>query len=304
MKTNAITLLREKNFDCETNKFIQDIILDGYCVIPNSVSDAVLKKCSEDYFSFKNVAIKHYEASESGKYRRLVNLHCLVTSLADLFCKNEQALKVLDGLFHEPATLYTSLFYEIGSGQPLHRDTPYFWTNPPYQYFGVWVPLESVDEENGCLEVLTKSHLIQEEDRAAIGKIFYRDLNDIPPSDQRLWDYYQDRVLKRAEELGLVKKSVCVNAGDTIIWHPQTMHGGKEIVNNLRSRLSQAMHVTPRNVSVIHNQGFFNPKFEIKNKREWNYAISNNREYINHQSISFEHKGNLTVDQFKSLRGT
>jgi hypothetical protein len=46
------------------------------------------------------------------------------------------------------ATLYSSIFYETGSQQSLHRDTPVFTTRPEYLYFGNTVYLEPAGEEN------------------------------------------------------------------------------------------------------------------------------------------------------------
>ena len=96
-------------------------------------------------------------------YRRIVNLHSKLSSAKPLFSSNT-ALATTDYFFDESTTLYTSLFFERGSGQDCHRDTPYFWTNPGYGYFGVWLALEDVKPDAGPLIVVPKSHKIIDTD--------------------------------------------------------------------------------------------------------------------------------------------
>lgn len=283
--------------DSFVHSMVQEVLDKGYCVIPGAVNKSIIEASLLAFDHFKQVAVKVVEPTEAGKYRRIVNLHCLIPELAELFTLNK-GCKVLDALLGQPATLYTSLFFEIGSAQPLHRDTPYFWTNPAYAYFGMWTALEAVDNTNGALEILERSHLLLEEDRAEIGHLFYQNISDLPASDQRLWTEYQDRVLKQGENLQLKRISLDLSAGDTVIWHPQTMHGGLPIVDNSKSRLSFAMHITPKNTPVYHNQAFFNPDFKMADAFEWNYSKKEGREFIHHESFSFEHVHEFSSESF------
>ncbi len=89
-------------------------------------------------------------------------------SLLKLFTENKAALEFQDLLYQQETVLYTSLFYERGSAQDLHRDTPYFSTRPEYRYFGMWVALEDVDAQNGPLMVAPGGHLLDELDREAM----------------------------------------------------------------------------------------------------------------------------------------
>lgn len=290
MHPNAIRILEAlPDIEDETKQYVGDILSKGYCVIPSAIPEAIIQNCVDKYLVFKKKAMPMVPLDEAGKYRRIVNLHCVVPEMADLFVANKPALKVLDVLFQSEATLYTSLFFEIGSAQALHRDTPYFWTNPAYNYFGMWVGLEKVDAENGALVVLEGSHLIKEEDRAGIARMFYDDPSKVPAlADQRPVSEYNLRVLIQGEELGLKRVEVHVNAGDTIIWHPQTMHGGSQIKDKARSRMSQPMHITPPNTPVYHNQAFFNPNYRMAESSQANYVTRSGRRYMKHGGISFE----------------
>jgi hypothetical protein len=222
-------------------------------------------------------------------------------SLFKLFYENRQALEILDYFFNEPAELYTSLFYEVGSGQEPHRDTPYFWTNPGYKYFGVWVALEDVDRSNGCLQIIQKSHLLPEENRDAIRSKYYSSLSEIPPSDDRLWSDYQSLSNLRAKEYGLELIDVEVKKGDTIIWHPHTLHGGRPILDTTRSRLSFVMHVTPPQQAVYHHQGFFNSGAILPGHSSYEVKNVNDRAYRSYPNISFEHLLEINIDDLGLL---
>lgn len=275
-------------------KAVVEILNNGYTVIEDSVSSELIDKFLLDYQSLKNTVLDGYkkdlesEDCIEGKYRRLVNLHLRMSSLRPLFSRNK-ALSTTDYFFREPTTLYTSLYFEIGSSQDLHRDTPYFWTNPGYAYFGVWLALEDVSQENGALEIIPGSHKIIDEIefRNEIGRIELDKLGSINPHSTELWTTYQKRVFEKCEELGLKKESICVKKGDTIIWHPQLMHGGSRIMDPSKSRNSFVMHVTPKNFMVYSQDKYFDPSLDRSipsTDQSINYVESDNR-FIRDQNL-------------------
>lgn len=247
----------------------KDILDNGYAVIKNSVPLELIDTFLKDYDGLKvSVLDKHKHELDSedcieGMYRRLVNLHLKVPSLRPLFTKN-QALVTTDFFFKEETTLYTSLYYEIGSAQDLHRDTPYFWTNPGYGYFGVWLALEDAGPENGALEVIPGSHRILDEFdfRDGIGLIEKGSSGSINPQSSNLWDTYQRKVYEKCIAAGLKKEVASVRKGDTVIWHPQLMHGGSKNADRYKSRNSFVMHVTPKNSIVYSQDKYFDPALD------------------------------------------
>jgi phytanoyl-CoA hydroxylase len=276
--------------------WLSAFLQQGYIVIPKAISDDALQEARQAYFNFKK-RIAHFDPpSANGRYRRIVNLHAAIPEMATLFTKSTFTLRIIDYLFGEEASLYTSLFYEIGSSQGLHRDTPYFWTNPGYRYFGYWVALEDVDRSNGCLQVVPGSHLLKEEDLVAIATRHYSSLDQVPASDPRLWDEYQGLANTSASLAGLSLVDCEIGAGDAIIWHPHTLHGGRVITDNDRTRLSLVMHVTPVNQAVYHHQGFFNPGAQLASRQNKEYFSINGRKCASYDSISFEHILDLPID--------
>lgn len=276
---------------------LRDIVENGYTVVRSSIRPARVAEVKKAYFGFKDRAKVINPPTVDGRHRRLVNLHCAIPELVDLFSTNK-ALPLLDYLFEEEASLYTSLFYEVGSSQDIHRDTPYFWTNPGYKYFGVWVALEDVDEKNGCLQVIPKSNLLKEEDRADVATQFHASMKDVPHSDDRLWTEYQNRAQQTASLAGLSKIDVCVQAGDTIIWHPHTLHGGRVIDDPKRSRLSLVMHSTAVNQAVYHHEGFFNTEASLAQLHDKSHLTRRGRKYVSYDTISFGHAFDAPVEKF------
>jgi phytanoyl-CoA hydroxylase len=46
----------------------------------------------------------------------------------------------------------------VGSVKDWHQDAPYFDVEPGSKIGGIWIALDHADEENGCMQVLPKSH--------------------------------------------------------------------------------------------------------------------------------------------------
>ena len=271
-------------------------------MIPASLPVELCNQVREGFVDFtrKNAGIFEHNRGPDDHYPRIVNLHTAYTALFDLFRLNETALEVQDFLFGRETALYTSLYYERGSAQDIHRDTPYFATKPEYQYFGMWVALEDTDECNGPLIVVRRGHLIPEFDREAIARRFYPDLSTIDPNSAELFNAYQAEVNRKCEELGLVTEELCVRKGDTIIWHPQAPHGGAAIRDLKRTRHSVVMHTTPLGVPVYHQDVFFNPSKPVGYEAPWPYVEANSRKYADFRDVSFGHVRAYATSEFIS----
>lgn len=250
----------------------------------------------------RNAAIfdKHLDAD--GHYPRIINLHGLYKPLLRLFAENPLALAVQDAFFEARSSLYTSLYYERGSAQSLHRDTPYFCTRPEYRYLGVWVALEDANEMNGCLEVIRKGHLVPELDREAIALQRYKSLDEVPPGspagEDVLWDIYQAKVLEACRERGLKSELVEAKAGDVVMWHPQLPHGGSKIKDLKRTRHSFVMHVVPEGTPVYHQDAFFNPRKVLPERASWKYEKFGGRKFARFRNIDIGHHEVRPISDF------
>lgn len=265
---------------------------DGVVVIPQSVNHQSISemKLAVNEFIARNTTIFNKHLDSDGHYPRIINMHLAFPRLLDLFSENTIALGVQDAFFKNKSSVYTSLYYERGSAQPIHRDTPYFCTRPEYNYLGVWVALEDANSENGCLEVIRKGHLIPEFDREKIALEHFPTLDEVPASSDILWEKYQSMVSEKCLSNGLKIEKIEAKAGDTVIWHPQLPHGGSAIKNIERTRHSLVMHVVPENTPVYHQDVFFNPRKSVPLHAGWEYGNYKNRKYAKHQFIEFGHQ--------------
>ena len=148
----------------------------GFVVVRGAVDPSLCRRALAgiDAFKAKHRKAVVANANEFGHLYRVVNLHLAVDALAAAFADN-QALAVTDRFFGEATTLYTSLYYERGSEQALHRDTPYFCTRPADRYLGVWLALDDVDADNGPLRVVPRSHLLPAIDVRALARELFPD---------------------------------------------------------------------------------------------------------------------------------
>jgi len=219
-------------------------------------------------------------------------------SFKDLYALNETALRIQDYLFGRPSMCFTSLTFESGSEQPIHRDSPYFCTRPEYYYFGVWVALDHVDARNGALAVIDGGHLVQEPDRFEIVDNYYDADSKINPVDPRLWNDYQASTLRLCEDRGLTRKIVQMAPGDTLIWHPHLPHGGIPIVDKDRSRLSMVNHVIPVGVPVYGSEYFYR-RIDPPAKSNYPAIDYKGRSFVEHKTVDFAHRDPIPYEEFR-----
>jgi ectoine hydroxylase-related dioxygenase (phytanoyl-CoA dioxygenase family) len=278
-----------------------EVVEKGYTLIKGAIAPEACAQAIADFRKFEaaNEQIFAANRNENGHYARIVNLHTAMPDLLKLFTQNKVWLAVQDVLFGAPTALYTSLFYEVGSQQPMHRDTPVFATRPEYLYFGSTVYLEPAGDENGCLEVMEGGHLLEELDREAMALVRYGNLAKLPDLDDGIWNEYQDSVVSQGLARGLPVKRLYAEPGDSLIWHPQLPHGGTPIVDRTRTRFSLVMHNTPVGVPVYHQRAFFNPDAKLPETAAWSYREVDGRQIADFRhGVSFDHHNNYTLDQF------
>lgn len=259
---------------------VAELLREGFTVVRRAVSDATVSDLNHAVETFKSRNQKHWThaVGSDGLARRIVNLHMAIPSLSAAIANSQKLCHSMQSFFGESPRIYTSLYFEGGSEQSTHRDTPYFTTVPEKKFIGLWLALEDTSTVNGALQVIRRGHLAGEPDRKSIAKRLYGDLDKIPAIDEALWNDYQNAVLKICNEQGLTEEIIPVRAGDAIIWHADLPHGGSLISAPGSSRKSIVFHVTPRNCPVYHMKEFFNQDSPRDQFSSWNEEIvpSNN----------------------------
>jgi len=282
-------------------KHALEIIDNGYTVIKNSSDPDLLNDMVADFYNWKSRNLNKFDTKFfkfDDKLDRVINLQSVLGKLKDLFSTNK-ALLVQDYLFQSETTLYSSLFFEVGSAQDIHRDIPLFWTRPTNMYFGTWLALENTDENNGPLVVIPGSHKLPLFDRNEILKSSNFLNKRIGEHEDILWFNYQKVVQEECAKKSLNILEVHVEKGDTIIWHPLLAHGGKEIIDKTRTRLSHVVHTTPLHVPVYHLDVFFNSKAKVPVNAPWKYENHLGRKLVKHNKINIKHVYGYNYNQLK-----
>jgi ectoine hydroxylase-related dioxygenase (phytanoyl-CoA dioxygenase family) len=302
LQPDAVTKIAGMDIDPLVKTHALEVVAKGYTVVRGAIPPDI---CAETIAAFRrferaNEAIFAANRNALGHYPRIINLHCAMPELEKLFTRNPVWLAVQDVLFGAPTALYTSLFYEVGSQQPLHRDSPVFATRPEYLYFGSTIYLEPAGDENGCLEVMQGGHLMPELDREAIAIRRFGALDKIPDTDGDTWMEYQNTVVEAGRARRLPVKKLYVQAGDSLIWHPQLPHGGTPIRDTSRTRFSLVMHTTPVGVPVYHQDAFFAPSRAFPEVAPWSYREVEGRQIADFRhGVGFGHERAYQLSEFR-----
>ncbi len=269
--------------------YLDEFLNDGICVIREGISIDTVRDANNsiNQFLIKNRRmLSNQGLLPDGMLQRVINLHHSVLALKQVFYEAMECASDVTDIFGR-ATLYTSLFFEKGSEQDLHRDTPYFYTGMVNKYMGVWVALDDVDENNGALFAVKGSHKLGEPDLDRMKKI-YHPAGNVPESSPLLFQAYNQELVRMCETHQLQITVFPVQKGDIIIWHPSTLHGGLPHRDLKRSRRSFVMHITPKNTPVKNMDYFFDRAKYIEpvNKK---YEQYRGREIEGGSSIDFMH---------------
>lgn len=281
---------------------VESFMKNGFAIVPDSVDEALIDAARAEFETFKslNAEICNKHKGDDGHLRRIVNSHLAFEGIRTLFQENPLALALQDYLYGAETCIYTSLLFEAGSQQPIHRDSPYFTTVPEYTYFGMWVAMEDVDEDNGPLQLIPGGHLSKEQDREAIARRYYNRPEDIDAFSPQLWDDYQKAVVDQCLSEGLSVQTAPMKKGSTLVWHPQLPHGGSIIKQMGRTRMSVVFHTTPPDTPVYHQDVFFNPAKKVAAKARWSYSNDGKRRYaVTADTICFEHKEDMKISKIK-----
>jgi len=275
----------------------EQFIEEGVVVVEQSVSQIMI---DEALAGFSKLVADNKEAFSSaadaqGNYARLINLHLVLPQMQKLYFENK-ALRLLEFLFQARPALYTSLYFQRGSTQPLHRDTPFFTTNPRQYYVGFWVALEDATMRNGTLQVVRGGHLLPELDLNALALTKYEVGQGVAAFDMDMWKSYQAGMMESVEAAGLKPEPLDIKAGSTVLWHPHLPHGGTPIVDKGSTRNSLVVHTTPKGVPVGHQDAFYGRDEDRPIEASWSYRNMGPAEMVEHGQIDIGHNTTILLE--------
>jgi len=228
---------------------VQQIRSSGFTILPGVLRDEDCNGALADYDRFcrENRAHADEFKLDTGFHSRLYNLHMTSQSVRNV-ALNPTILEVLDHVFPARCALNSTLFFEQGSQQEIHRDTPFFTAKPfEGEFVGVWYALEDVHDEAGPLLYVEKGHLLP------VDRYRTRDRGELDVG--KLFLDYCDQVKELCANSGLVTKRLLLKKGDAAIWHAELPHGGSPIARAL-SRRSVVAHYIPEG-AYIQDVGYF-----------------------------------------------
>jgi hypothetical protein len=244
--------------DAEVLGHALDLINQGVTVIPGAIPGELCDRAVESFRRWCSINADHTEPfrDEYGHYPRIHNLHQASTAIARLFSRNPRALAVQDFCFGYRTAADSSLFFTRGTSQRMHRDLPYFFTDPLHFYSAMWVALEDVHPDNGPLVVCRGGHRIPI-DRFDITRRHHPPDEPIGTVCPHLWEAYQQELNEACDAQNLITETLLLNKGDTVIWHPLLPHGGAPLRDPTLSRFSIVFHTAPEGVPVHRGNVFF-----------------------------------------------
>lgn len=259
---------------------------NGLLCLENIISIDTIDKINFKIETFKRENQKFLEDNnlfKDNKLHRVINFHILIDEIKDIYV---EILEKINQIFYQDTTFWSSIYFETGSEQPLHRDLPYFYTGEINTSFGCWVALEDININNGPLLAIKGSHLVKQPDLNKIRDLYFPN-EDVPSSDNNLFEHYNKEVRTMCGKLEKVEYSN-IPKGSLIIWHINTLHGGKEHIDKKLSRKSLVFHLTPKNKFVGHLDYFFSKNKKLPNIN-FEYEIYKNQLIKKNHLIDFAH---------------
>lgn len=259
------------------------LIDDGFAILRGAVDLSLCDAVVAEYKTYITGTGSEIEKHKDGFGRvlRTVNFHLSSDVTADV-ATTDNVMRVLDFLFGEEAAIYSSLYFEYGTQQPIHRDSPFFETFPRNFFLGVWVALEDISADAGPLMYVKGGHRFTADPHAvydAVVKRMGKESDKDSLINEALEQYYGD-VIRGSESFGAPVR-VPLKKGDVAIWHPQLPHGGSPAVNPEMTRRSMVFHCTPASKQVYQQDVFFShrgrtppPRYLFREYRARKMALS------------------------------
>jgi len=284
---------RQRIADAPVDDYVKsaaiDLAVDGFAVVRGAHAVEDCRRVIAEYESWASSRADYVRQNldANGHEKRLVDFHH-TSRAAESIATNPKIMKILDFVFGREAGVYSSLTFKYGTQQPVHRDTPHFATWPRKQFVGAWTALEDVAEDAGPLFYYKAAHRFEIDPIALFEEACLR-MPKAPRHEQLLsaLDVYNGRVIDGSKQFGPAYV-VPVRAGDTVIWHPETPHGGTPARRLEATRWSVVFHCAPVDTQVHQHDRFFShrgpeappPRYRFREADGRKFAIAGTTAYM------------------------
>lgn len=246
-------ILKDLKINKKTTKDINFFIDNGYVVLKKVITKNQINKILKDFNKIINTDKfkKNPEYFHYNKSPRVVEGWKVSRNIKEV-CFNKKIINFLKILYHRDPLPISTINFIRGTEQPLHSDYIHFGSIPELFLAGAWFALEDVDENNGPLNIVPKSHKLNTVD--------FTDLNmNIPKTTKELkknYTIYEEYLKKLVKIKKLKEKKILIEKGDAIIWAANLLHGGTKIKMKNTTRYSQVVHYHFKGLDKIYNPCF------------------------------------------------
>ncbi|MDA3872734.1 MAG: phytanoyl-CoA dioxygenase family protein [Kiritimatiellae bacterium] len=205
---------------------------EGYVVVDGIYDDTELSAMDRYFEDFKHSGAKlykggktHQEIDPTRDILRAMHPHRISEQARD-WAVHPRVAQVLEHVMgRAPLLAQTMMYYKPPQsvGQSLHQDNFYLLSQPA-TCAAAWTPLDDCDEENGCLQVVPRSHR---------EKIVCPDSETLSEEDQEL---LKAGKLGETHLAGREIRPVTLKRGQTMFFNGQLIHGSYANVSKTRSR--------------------------------------------------------------------
>jgi phytanoyl-CoA hydroxylase len=259
-------------------RHLRELAEQGWTRLERNVAPSL---CDEVFDEFRHHCERYRDEAtqfrdSNGLHSRLTNFH-MVSGAALKIGLDPNLLALMDAVFDQKAAICSSLTFEKGSQQAVHRDSPFFHTEPPGRFLGVWTALEDVHPDAAPLIYYSGGH------RLAVDRLRFAWAQ--PNGDRDvMFREYQAHVERECVTAGLTLRSTEMRKGDTFVWHPELPHGGASIRDPRRTRKSIVFHYLPEDTPIGGLEFFFSSE---KQRTRPAFLIAQDRSYIDHGQPRF-----------------
>ncbi len=222
--------LNDKNLQ---RKLRNDFLTDGYIFFPGFLNSSEIIEVNEKLNTFKKTKVDNMPRSDvyfedindKTSLKQLQRLFRYDSYFADMMVNSrfeKLASILLDDRVEGKNVQYFNKPPKIGQPTPAHQDGYYFMLEPN-EAVTMWMALEPVDEETGCVRYIKGSHLNGMREHGKTGTLGF---------SQGILDYGRKETDKN--EIFYPTKS-----GDLLVHHSMTIHRADG--NSSENRTRQAM---------------------------------------------------------------
>ena len=231
---------------------ISKFMADGYLILAKAVDlqlvDRIATMMTQAYergddrlrYQGGGDEVFAFKGKTEPRGKRIIEAHAVIPDVRDAFT-SPSILEFLEAIFDEPVVLAQSLMFQMGSEQPLHRDTTFVRFRRPLSMVGCWIALEDVRPGSGELSYVVGSHRLPDFPYSNGKKDGVEVPNDELQASLR-W------VVEESERRGLKKEIFRPAKGDALLWHADLAHGGSPITDPQLTRQSLVGHLSPLSV--------------------------------------------------------